>query len=70
MKGVIDRFEGSVAVVEFNGNNSKNINLTDLPAGIKEGDVILFDDGKWQLDQNQTARLKAEIDVLARDVFE
>ncbi|AFV01966.1 MULTISPECIES: DUF3006 domain-containing protein [unclassified Dehalobacter] len=70
MNGVIDRFEGSVAVVEFDGNNRKNINLTDLPAGIKEGDIVVFNDGKWQLDQNQTARLKAEIDILARDVFE
>ncbi|AHF11502.1 MULTISPECIES: DUF3006 domain-containing protein [Dehalobacter] len=70
MNGVIDRFEGSVAVVEFDGNNRKNINLTDLPAEIKEGDVVVFNDGKWQLDQNQTARLKAEIDILARDVFE
>jgi pyruvate kinase len=70
MKGVIDRFEGGVAVVEFDGSNRKNINLTDLPTGIKEGNVIIFDDGKWQLDQNQTARLKAEIDILAGDVFE
>lgn len=47
MKGIIDRFEGDYAVVEFAGRRMVNIHNCDLPAGLKEGDIISCTDGEF-----------------------
>jgi len=70
MNGIIDHFEGDMAVVELQGKIMKNIYLTVLPYGVQEGDVIVFTGGKWWLDQEETAKRKAEIEQLAEDLFE
>lgn len=70
MKGIIDRFEGNFAVIELDGRIMKNIEVSVLPAGIKEGDAIVLANGKWQFDLNETVKLKAEIKKLAEDLFE
>lgn len=40
MKGIIDRFEGEYAVVEFTGRRMVGIHQRDPPSGLKEGDAI------------------------------
>lgn len=69
MKAIIDRFEGEWAVLELEGNISKNISLSMLPHGVKEGDVIIFSNDKWCFDKGETEKLKTEIDKLAEDLF-
>jgi len=40
MKVIVDRFEGKYAVCEKEGNVMINIEKSQLPKGVKEGDVI------------------------------
>ena len=46
MKGIIDRFEGDIAVIELENNEFIDINISDLPKNISTGDVIELLDGK------------------------
>lgn len=70
MVGIIDRFEGDYAVVEWNGSEMKDIPRSLLPKECKEGDVIEIVDGKYVLNSNERVRLKKEIDDLAKDLWE
>jgi len=60
MKGIIDRFEGDYAVVEFEGRNMVEIHKKDLPAGLKEGDAIRGTDGVYIFDELETERIRKE----------
>ena len=60
MKGIIDRFEGDYAVVEFEGRKMVDIHKKDLPAGLKEGDVIRGVDGAYVFDEVETERIRKE----------
>ena len=60
MKGIIDRFEGDYAVVEFTGRRMVEIHKRDLPHGLKEGDVIRTINGDYVLDKVETERIKKE----------
>jgi len=60
MKGIIDRFEGDYAVVEFTGRRMVEIHKRDLPAGLKEGDAIRCDDGIYVFDEVETEQIKNE----------
>jgi len=57
MKGIIDRFEGDYAVVEFTGRRMVEIHKRLLPAGLKEGDAIRCDDGVYVFDEIETERM-------------
>jgi hypothetical protein len=64
-KAVIDRFEGSIAVV-FIGEKRMDVPRSDLPKGVKEGSWLLveFDEDKIisaQIDAEETARAKKRI---------
>lgn len=69
MKGIIDRFEGELAVVELNGNIMKNIYVSVLPPGVKEGDVIIFQNGKWSIDSIETQKRRSGIEKKTKDLF-
>lgn len=69
MKGIIDRFEGDYAVVEFEGRQMKDIPKKQVALEAKEGDVIVLVDGKYQVDQEETQRRKAEIAKLTEDMW-
>lgn len=60
MKGIIDRFEGDYAVVEFSGRRMVEVHKRELPAGLKEGDAIRGADGAYVLDAVETERIKKE----------
>jgi hypothetical protein len=68
MKGIIDRFVGDYAVVEFTGRRMVEIPKKDLPAGLKERDAICCDDGVYVFDKQETERVKKETkNVLVRE---
>jgi hypothetical protein len=48
----------------------KNIKKDLLPGKVKEGSAIIFTGGKWQLDKKRAKSLEAEINELAKDLFE
>lgn len=70
MKGIIDRFESNFAVVETEGREMKNIAVSVLPEGAKEGDVVVLANGKWRLNIDEAEKFKAKIENLAGDLFE
>ncbi len=51
---IVDRIEGAFAVCEMDDKSMQNIALSELPAGIKEGDVIAMDNGTYVIDAKQT----------------
>ncbi|MFJ7831853.1 DUF3006 domain-containing protein [Peribacillus sp. NPDC097284] len=68
-KGIIDRFEGEIAVIEFD-EEMKDISKTSLPKGVKVGDVLLFNGESITIDKQVTKKLKKEIDELMDELFE
>jgi hypothetical protein len=66
VKGIIDRFEGDLVVVEINGE-TKDFPKEILPSKAKVGDVIEI---KVTLLKEETQKIKNEIDQLVQDVWE
>ena len=59
---VIDRFEGDLAVCEEqNTKKMININKSKLPAGIKEGSILIFKDQKYILDESKQKEVEERI---------
>ncbi|MCD9024295.1 DUF3006 domain-containing protein [Cohnella sp. NL03-T5] len=68
-RGVIDRFEGEMAIIEI-GGITKDFPRASLPHGIKAGDAVILEDGEIRLDSRETARKKQEIQQLMDELFE
>ncbi len=51
---IVDRIEGAFAVCEMDDKSMQNIALSELPAGIKEGDALAVDNGTYVIDAKQT----------------
>lgn len=69
-RGIIDRFEGDYAVVEFGKDAMANIEIPRLPAGAKEGDVICIENGRIYIDRIETENRKRNVDKLIDRLFE
>ena len=61
MKVIIDRFEGNYAVCETEDKKYINILKTELPQGIKEGDVLSCINNKWNIDTATTKERQEKI---------
>ncbi|MDI6880261.1 MAG: DUF3006 domain-containing protein [Desulfitobacteriaceae bacterium] len=70
MKGIIDRFEGQMAVIEFEGRIMKNIPKALLPAEAREGDVIDEEKGSFHVNKEETRQRRAEIQKLLDNLWE
>lgn len=70
MYGIIDRFEEDFAVVEFDGRIMKNIPRSIVDPLAKEGDVIVLSGKMYVVDLAETARRKAEIEDLTKNLWE
>jgi hypothetical protein len=68
-KGIIDRFEGELAVVEFD-DEMKDIPKSELPKNAQVGDVLIFDGDTITISKTETNKLKKEIDDLMDELFE
>ena len=68
-KGIIDRFEGEIAVVEFE-KEMKDIPKVDLPEKAQAGDVLIFEGDTITISAEETEKLKKEIDDLMDELFE
>ena len=66
MKYTADRTEADLAVCETENGEMVNIPLKDLPAGAKEGSVLIQEDGRWSMDEEEeTARKKRIAEKMA-----
>lgn len=68
-KGIVDRFEGKYAVIEFDGL-TEDIFRSELPAEVKPGDTLIFEENTITIDTEDTASRKDEIDNLMDELFE
>lgn len=68
MKYTVDRIEGKYAVCEDENKKMREIELEILPDGVKEGDVLNFENGAWSADKAETKaraeRIKSKMDAL------
>ncbi len=52
---IVDRFEGSIAVVEVCLGHMRNVPRSQLPSGTREGDVLAFDGHAYRKDARATS---------------
>ncbi len=64
MKGIVDRFEGSKVVVEMEDRNIKVFDRALFPKELKEGDVVIFKDDKFIVDEEETEKRRKHIEKL------
>lgn len=69
MKGIIDRFEGNLVVVEI-GNSTKDFDKAIFPKEAAVGDVVVITDDHVSVMKNETEKRRKEIEDLMDDVFE
>ena len=69
MKYIIDRFEEGNAVCEQEDRTMLLISRSQLPSDAKEGDVILYTDGVYQVDKEATPERKKKIEEKRRKLF-
>lgn len=70
MKGIVDRFEENLAIIELENKKFISIPKSKLPLNIKEGDVIIIKDDEIEIDFKKTSIIKKEIEALMDDLFE
>ncbi|SHG89014.1 DUF3006 domain-containing protein [Tepidibacter thalassicus] len=70
MKGTIDRFENDLAVIELEDKTFITINKSKLPSNAKEGDVLIINKDKIEIDLTKTNKAKKEIDDLMDELFQ
>lgn len=68
-KGIIDRFEDNLAVVEFD-DEMRDIPRNELPVDAEVGDMLIFDGESVTIDKAGTEKLRAEIEALMDELFE
>lgn len=66
MRMIIDRFEGPLAILEYEGK-IYHLPRNLLPGGAREGDVIVLE---ARLDEEETQRRRARITQLMDELFE
>jgi len=69
MKGIIDRFEGTFAVVELENGEMKNIKRKLVPMEAKEGDVLIIGEN-ITIDHEETEKRRKNIEKLTEDMWE
>lgn len=69
IKGIIDRFEGNIAVVEIDGV-TKDFNKDIFPKDATTGDVVEIEGDSVTVLKDDTEKLRKEIEELMNDVWE
>lgn len=69
MRYIIDRFEGDTAVLEDENKEFLNVPKSILPENSNESDCLVFEDGKYIIDEVTTKELKEEISDLMDELF-
>jgi hypothetical protein len=70
MKYIIDRFEGDLAVCEAEDGKMVDIEKSRLPKNAEVGDVIIFENGHFLVDKEETDKRRKEIEDLMNELFE
>lgn len=68
-KFIVDRFEEEYAVLEKEACGTIDVLKSDLP-DVKEGDVVIYEDGIYTVDYEETRKRKELIKEKMRKLFE
>lgn len=68
-KGIIDRFEEDIAVVEINGE-TRDFDRALFPEDAAAGDIVFYDNHKITLLKEETDKRRKEIEDLMDEVWE
>lgn len=68
MFGILDRFEGSFAIVELYDRKVINIELNKIPKEAREGDVLSIGE-HITIDHEETKKRKSVVEKLSRDMW-
>lgn len=66
---IVDRIEGSQAIIEFPDRTMKDIALNVLPKGITRSDALIYSNGTYTAAPIETAKRKIIIEEKMRDMF-
>ncbi|ALC83937.1 MULTISPECIES: DUF3006 domain-containing protein [Bacillus] len=69
LKGIIDRFEGEIVVVEVEGV-TKDFDKAIFPKEATVGDVVEIEGNKVRVLKNETEKRRKEVENLMNDVWE
>lgn len=69
MKGIIDRFEGTLAIVETD-DGMIQIDILKLPKESKEGDALLIEGDDIRIDIEETRNRKKRIRALMDELLQ
>lgn len=67
---VIDRIEGSFAVIELNDGTMVNIPKNKILGDFKEGDILVEDSEFFKVDSELTKKRKEEIEHMMKDMWQ
>lgn len=65
---ILERFEGSLAVIETDGGHL-SVSRALLPDDAREGDVLLANGDRYEVDARETANRRARVLRLQKSLF-
>ncbi|WP_047153676.1 DUF3006 domain-containing protein [Aneurinibacillus tyrosinisolvens] len=69
MKGIVDRFEGEIVVVEIEGK-THDFPKSLFPSEVKPGDIVVMDGKHISIDKKEMEERKKNINKLMDELFE
>lgn len=70
MKLIIDRFEGEYAICETEDGKIINIKRNEIPEDAVEGDVLIYEEDIYTIDNEANDERKKYIEKLMDDLWE
>lgn len=68
MRGIVDRIEGAVIILEVDGSYEE-IPLEEFPDEISEGDIVTYDNG-YKILKEETEKRREEMENLLKSLFD
>ena len=65
---IVENIEGNTVKIEDNDNHF-NLSKTDISTEVKEGDIILFLNGKYIVDKEATEERRRKIIEMQKKIF-
>lgn len=67
----VDRFEHNYAVCENRDTGEMiNIDISKLPENIREGDILIYKDNNYSIDENERKNIEERINEKVKNIFE
>ena len=66
---ILERFEENIAVIE-NGDSQIKTDRKNVSENAVEGDVLIENNGRYEVDKNQTEKRRSEILKLQNSLWE